>query len=46
MATNSVGDFIRSVFPTIVSKSGKTFRALLTDGDGGGTIEKVFSVLE
>ena len=46
MATNSVGDFIRSVFPTIVSKSGKTFRALLADGDGGGTIEKVFSDLE
>ena len=46
MATNSVGDFIRSVFPTIVSKSGKTFRALLADGEGGGTVEKVFSDLE
>ena len=46
MAVNSVGDFIKSVFPTIVNKNGKTFKALLTDGDGGGTVEKVFSDLE
>ena len=36
MAVNSIGDFIKSVFPTLVNKSGKTFKALLADGEGGG----------
>lgn len=46
MAVNTIGDFIRSVFPTLVNKSGKTFRALLADGEGGGTVEKIFSELD
>ena len=46
MAVNSIGDFIKSVFPTLVNKSGKTFKALLADGEGGGTIESIFEDLE
>ena len=45
-AVNSVGDFIKSVFPSIVNKNGKVFKALLTDGEGGGAIETVFRDLE
>lgn len=43
---NSVGDFIRSVFPSVVNKGGQIFKALLADGEGGGTVEKIFSDLE
>ena len=46
MAVNSIGDFIKSVFPTLVNKSGKIFKALLADGEGGGTIESIFEDLE
>ena len=46
MATNTIGDFIRSIFPSLINKEGKMFKALLADGDGGGTIEKVFLDLE
>lgn len=46
MAVNSIGDFIRSVFPSIINKSGKMFKALLADGEGGGTVEKIFLELE
>lgn len=46
MAVNSIGDFIKSVFPTLVNKSGKTFKALLADGEGGGAIESIFEDLE
>jgi hypothetical protein len=46
MAVNSIGDFIRSVFPTLVNKNGTTFKALLADGEGGGTVEKIFEDLE
>lgn len=46
MAVNTTGDFIRSIFPSMVNKNGKTFSALLTDGKGGGTIEKIFTELE
>lgn len=46
MAVNSIGDFIRSVFPTLVNKIGTTFKALLADGEGGGTVEKIFEDLE
>lgn len=45
-AVNSVGDFIKSVFSSIVNKNGKVFKALLTDGEGGGAIETVFGDLE
>ena len=46
MAVNSIDDFIRSVFPSIINKSGKMFKALLADGEGGGTVEKIFLELE
>lgn len=46
MAVNSIGDFIRSVFPTLINKNGTTFKALLADGEGGGTVEKIFEDLE
>lgn len=46
MAVNTIGDFIKSVFPTMVNKAGTTFKALLTDGEGGGTVEKIFSDLD
>ena len=31
MAVNSIGDFIKSVFPTLVNKAGTTFKSLLAD---------------
>ena len=43
---NSIGDFIRSIFPSMVNRNGKTFKALLADEKGGGTIEKIFAELE
>lgn len=43
---NSIGDFIRSIFPSMVNRNGKTFKALLADEQGGGTIEKIFAELE
>lgn len=47
MATNTIGDFIRSVFPPSVNKDGKTFNALLADSkDNKGTIEKAFIDLD
>ena len=44
--TNTIGSFIKSVFPSSVSRSGEVFKALLADGEGGGTIEAVFEELE
>lgn len=47
MAVNSIGDFIRSVFPTLINKNGTIFRALLADkATEDGTIEKIFTELE
>lgn len=46
MAVNSIGDFIKSVFSSMINRSGEIFKALLADGEGGGTVEKVFSDLE
>ena len=46
MATNSIGDFIKSIFPSLINKDGQIFKALLTDGEGEGTTEKVFLELE
>ncbi|MGP1458948.1 MAG: hypothetical protein ACTTKL_06535 [Treponema sp.] len=45
-AVNSVGDFIRSVFPSTVNKNGKVFKALLADDTGGGTVETTFRDIE
>ncbi len=44
--TNPIGNFIKSVFPSTVNKSGKVFTALLADGEGGGAIEAAFEDLE
>ena len=46
MAANTIGDFIKSIFPTTLNKEGSVFKALLTDGEGGGTVEEIFSDLE
>lgn len=46
MAVNSIGDFIKSVFTSMINKSGVIFKSLLTDGEGGGTIEKIYTELE
>lgn len=43
---NSIGDFIKSVFPSTVNRNGAIFKALLADGTGGGTIERIFEELE
>lgn len=40
--TNSIGDFIRSVFPSTVSREGAVFKALLASPDRTGTIERIF----
>lgn len=46
-AVHTIGDFIRSVFPTIVNKNGTIFKALLADKENNdGTIETVFSDVE
>ncbi|MGP1491249.1 MAG: hypothetical protein ACTTI6_09350 [Treponema sp.] len=46
-AVNTIGDFIRSVFPTIVNKTGKLFKALLADKEyADGTIETIFNTIE
>lgn len=47
MAVNTIGDFIRSVFSTMVNKNGTIFKALLADKENGdGTVEKIFTDLE
>lgn len=46
MALNTTGDFIRSVFPTLVNKRGTVFSALFANEEGSGTIEKIFDDLE
>ena len=44
---NTTGDFIRSVFSSIVNKDGTIFKALLADKENNdGTIEKIFYDLE
>nr|WP_315442764.1 hypothetical protein [uncultured Treponema sp.] len=46
-AVHTIGDFIRSVFPTIVNKNGKLFKALLADKESeDGTIETIFNDVE
>lgn len=46
-AVNTIGDFIRSVFPTIVNKNGKLFKALLADKEAeDGTVEAIFNDVE
>jgi hypothetical protein len=43
---NSIGDFIGSVFSTLIDKNHKLFKALFADSDGTGTIEKIFNDIE
>ena len=46
-AVNTIGDFIRSVVPTIINKNGKLFKALLADKESeDGTIETIFNDVE
>ena len=46
-AVHTIGDFIRSIFPTIINKSGKLFKALLADKESeDGTIETIFNDVE
>lgn len=42
----SVGDFIRSVFPSTVNREGKIFGALLANDTETGTIERIFNDIE
>ena len=44
--TNTIGAFIKSVFPSSVDRNGEAFKALLADGEGGGAIEAIFEDLE
>lgn len=46
MAANTVGDFIKSVFPTLVNKSGSVFQALFANPNEDGTVETIFNELE
>ena len=46
MAANSNGDFIRSVFPSIVNRTGEVFGALFANDEGTGTLEVLFDDLE
>lgn len=39
-------EFIKSAFPTLVNKDGIMFKALLTDGKGNGTMEKMLNDVE
>ena len=43
---NTVGDFIKSVFSTLVNKDDEIFKALFTNDKGTGTVEKAFTDLE
>jgi hypothetical protein len=43
---NSVGDFLRYSFSSLVNKDGKIFKALVANPEGTGTIERVFSDIE
>lgn len=46
MAVNTVGDFIKSVFPTLINKKKSVFAALFANDDKTGTIETIFNELE
>ena len=46
MAANTTGDFIRSVFPSIVNRTGDVFGALFANEEGKGTLEVLFDDLE
>jgi hypothetical protein len=45
-ARNSVGDFLRSVFSTLVNKDDEVFKALFANSDETGTVETIFNELE
>jgi hypothetical protein len=46
MPKNTVGDFIKSVFPTLVNKDHEVFKALFANSEGTGTVERLFNGIE
>lgn len=46
MAVNTVGDFIKSVFPTLINKKKSVFAALFANDLKTGTVETIFNELE
>lgn len=46
MAVNSTGDFIRSVFPSIVNRRSEIFEAVFANEDGDGMMEAAFDDIE
>jgi hypothetical protein len=43
---NSIGDFLRSIFSTLVNKDDEVFKALFANPDESGAVETVFNELE
>jgi hypothetical protein len=43
---NTVGDFLRSAFSTMVNKNGKVFKALVANPEKTGTVEQIFNGIE
>jgi hypothetical protein len=43
---NTVGDFLRSAFSSLVNKDGKIFKALIANPEEKGAIERIFKDLE
>ena len=46
MAVNTNGDFIKSVFPTLINRKNSVFEALFANDSKTGTIETIFNELE
>jgi len=43
---NTVGDFLRDSFSSMINRDGKIFKALIANREETGTIEKIFNELE
>jgi hypothetical protein len=43
---NSIGDFLRSIFSTLVNKDDEVFKALFANADESGAVETIFNELE
>ena len=46
MAVNTVGDFIKSVFPTLINRKNSVFEALFANETQTGTVESIFNEFE
>jgi hypothetical protein len=46
MPKNTVGEFIKSVFSTLVNKDDEVFKALFANPDGTGVVETIFNDME